>query len=340
MRSKVFLFSLALETGTYCWQPPLELLNNRNNIIIHRISKQYLPQKQSTICLKTCLNLLQTNPSSPHLLEILRGEQSKNPNFENQPKQPNFLFQNVCINYPSTNSDRMHLETNQCREIYLVCCDNCFDVLKPERRRKEKSHKKAKENQQQTKHWDCKGKEKSRIHLQIENNSSFSSKNGRRIWQERIKNAQISGMNMHAAHDDILVHIQNCTLPIVIHQNPTTNGSLLLRSQLNIPGNDKPVSTHYQKFKPHLWYIKTNTTSTWTYMAKGNGNQRISAVWWSGVVKNSHGLGLSRVVVWEKGDLRFWRVREKGEGIFTVLEGEGKWKALVKAWRLWDICMA
>ena len=30
------------------------------------------------------------------------------------------------------------------------------------------------------------------------------------------------------------------------------------------------------------------------------------------------------MVVWEKGDLRFWRVREKGEGIFTVLEGEGK----------------
>ena len=105
------------------------------------------------------------------------------------------------------------------KNLYLICCDNCFNVLENETQKqpnKKKKKKLAKLIWSKLIKFNTKLNMKQEIHLQIKNNNFFSTKNGWRVWKQRIKNSKISGVNLNPAHNSILVCIQYRTLPIVV----------------------------------------------------------------------------------------------------------------------------
>ena len=94
------------------------------------------------------------------------------------------------------------------------------------------------------------------LHLQIENNYSFSTQDSGRIGQQRIKKPKISGINLNSFHNDILIHIQNRTPSFTVQRNPASGNrsSLLLRrsllllllhrTNLRFHRDYKPITTH------------------------------------------------------------------------------------------------
>lgn len=151
-------------------------------------------------------------------------------------------------------------------------------------------------------------------HLQIENNSSFSAQNNGRIRQHGVKNPEISSVNRHAAHDIVLVQIQNRALSTLVHQHPPPrNRRFLLQRQLGLHWHNETLSTHYQTLsKPHtqssisrhrmvektesvylcwsrvvlLWWGVGESTVKWFWVGCGEGELRRVrwGRWWGGCI--------------------------------------------------------
>jgi len=92
-----------------------------------------------------------------------------------------------------------------------------------------------------------KNKTKYVVDLQVKNNSLLTTENGGGIREQRIKDSEITRMNLNPIHDCIFVNVEQWTMSSSINQNPTPRRLCLLLYNCHCPWvcrDDTPIPSH------------------------------------------------------------------------------------------------
>lgn len=120
-------------------------------------------------------------------------------------------------------------------------------------------------------------------YLQVKHNSLLTTKNGRRVRKQRIKDSKITCINLNPMHDSILVNIKHRPLTHSINQNPTSRSLCLLfhnNHSLWVRRDNAPISSHpFLPYSSKLLQFKTqnfNSKLCFNLIATNNRKSEIS----------------------------------------------------------------